>query len=524
MTGTGALVRLILRRDRLIIPLWVLLLAIMPITQTSALGGLYDTDAELQAFAASMRSTPAFTALYGPLLDWHAPALGVWRAGFVPVILGMACLLTVIRHTRVEEESGRRELIGSTVIGRNAGLTAALVVTSIAAVLTGVIVFATLAGSHPVAGALAAGLGYMLVGLAFAVVGAVAAQLTESAGGARAIGLAALGVAYLARMAGDTSDASWLSWLSPIAWGQKLRPFASEDWSPLLVFAVFLALAGYAAYVLSARRDVGAGLLPPSLGPASAPTSLASPFALAWRLHRGPLLAWSIAFAIFGMVIGSAAKAATDALGQNAEIREMLARLGGSADLGDLFIAALISIFGLAVSGYAIQAALRMRTEETLTRAEPLLATGVGRLEWAAGHLAFALLGPAVVLAVSGAGVGLAYGGATGDLAGQLPRTVGAALAQLPAVWTLAGLAVALFGLLPRAVSAAWVALAAFLLLGQVGALLDLPEALLEVSPFSHLPMLPGGPADLTPLAAMTAVAAVLTAAGLYGWRRRDVG
>lgn len=522
MTGAGALLRLILRRDRMIIPLWVLLLGLMPAIQTSALGDLYSTDAELRAFAETMRGTPAFTALYGPLLDWRPAALGVWRAGFVPVIVALACLLTVIRHTRVEEESGRRELIGSTVVSRTAGLTAALLVVSAAAALTGLLVFATLAAAHPVAGALAAGLDYALVGIVFATVAAVAAQLTESAGGARAIALSALGLTYLARVAGDTTGAGWLSWLSPIAWGQKLRPFAAEEWTPLPLFLLLIAAAGVTAYVLSGRRDLAAGLLPPRLGPAHG--RLGRPLALAWRLQRGALLAWSAAFACVGVIIGSAADAASAALGQNAQIMAALSRLGGAAHLGDLFIAALLSIFGFAVSGYAVQAALRLRAEETLNRAEPLLATGVSRLTWAASHLVFALLGPVVVLAVAGACVGLAYGGATGDLTGQLPRTLGAALAQLPAVWTLAGLAVALFGLLPRVVSAAWAALALFLLLGQVGELLDLPRALLEISPFSHLSMLPGAAVRVTPLVVMTAVAVLLIACGLYGWRRRDVG
>ncbi|WP_326829305.1 ABC transporter permease [Streptosporangium sp. NBC_01810] len=524
MTGTRALVRLILRRDRVILPIWVLLLAIMPVTQISAIGGLYSTDAELQSFAASMRATPAFFALYGPLLDWHVAALGVWRAGFVPVILGLAGLLTVIRHTRAEEESGRRELLGSTVLGRHAPLAAALIVVASANVIAGLIVAGSLAGTYPVAGALAAGLDYALVGIAFAAIGAVAAQLTESASGARVIGISALGLAFLLRMAGDTTDASWLSWLSPIAWGQKLRPFAGEEWWPLALFAAFIAVTCYAAYTLAARRDIAAGLLPPRLGPAQAAPGLAGPLALAWRLHRGLLLAWCAGFAVFGAVIGSAADAASSALRQNAQIMEMLNRLGGGTDPADLFIAALISIFGIAVSGYAIQAALRLRTEESLARAEPLLATAVSRVGWAAGHMLFAVLGPAAVLAVTGLAVGLSYGAASGDIAAHLPATLGAALAQLPAVWIFSGLALALFGLLPRLVAAAWAVLALFLLFGQVGALLELPQVLLDLSPFSHLPTLPGGEVSATPLAAMTAIAAALAIAGLYGFRRRDVG
>ena len=53
---------------------------------------------------------------------------------------------------------------------------------------------------------------------------------------------------------------------------------------------------------------------------------------------------------------------------------------------------------GLIAAAYGIQATLRLRTEETAGRAEPVLATAVGRLQWAGSHLVFAILGPAAVL------------------------------------------------------------------------------------------------------------------------------
>ncbi|MFF0307128.1 ABC transporter permease [Streptosporangium sp. NPDC004379] len=525
MTGAGSLARLVLRRDRLIMPLWVLVLAVLPITQTTGIAELYPTEQGLRRFAASFGANPALEALYGPVTHWNAAAMGVWRAGFTPVLLALASLLTVIRHTRVEEETGRRELIGSTVVGRNAGLTAALAVTVAANLAVALILVVSFAGQgYGLAGASALGLGYAVVGTVFAAVGAVAAQLTESAGGARAIALSALGGAYLLRMAGDSTGASWLSWLSPIAWGQRMRPFAGEVWWPAVLAVVVAALLSAVAYALAGRRDVAVGVLPPRLGPAEAAPGFGSPLALAWRLHRGALLGWSVGFALFGAVVGGAAKGAADAMAGNAQLMEMMARLGGGSNVSDVFIASVVSIFGIAVSGYAVQAALRSRGEETLGRAEPVLSGAVSRIGWMASHLVFALLGPAVVLAVMGLAVGAAYGASSGDLAGQLPRVTGAALSQLPAVWALAALAAALSGLLPRLTALAWAALALFLLLGQVGALLNLPPAALDLSPFSHLPKLPGGEVTATPLLALTAIAAALVAAGLYGFRRRDVG
>ena len=105
-----------------------------------------------------------------------------------------------------------------------------------------------------------------------------------------------------------------------------------------------------------------------------------------------------------------------------------------------------------------------------------------------------------------------------------MPRLVGGALVQLPAVWVLAGLALALFGLLPRLAAGAWAALAVCLLLGQFGRLLQLDQWVLDLSPFTHLPRTLGTAVDAAPLLWLTAVAAGLVALGLVGLRRRDVG
>ena len=98
------------------------------------------------------------------------------------------------------------------------------------------------------------------------------------------------------------------------------------------------------------------------------------------------------------------------------------------------------------------------------------------------------------------------------------------ALVQLPAVWLPAALTVAVFGVLPRlAAVVGWVALAFCVLLGQVGVLLRLSGWLLDLSPFAHIPHVPGGTVDAAPLLLLTAGAAVLVALGLVGFRRRDV-
>jgi len=236
LTGTGKLVRLILRRDRVLLPIWTLTFAGLMASIVASFQALFSTAAERQSYADASAADPGFTALYGPLHGSSLGELTVWRAGFYPVLIALIALLTVIRHTRTEEETGRRELLGATVVGRHAGMAAALGVTLAATLVLAALVAAALAGQGlPTGGSLAAGLQLAAAGWVFAAVGAVAAQLTSGAGSARGIAVGVLGGTWLLRVIGDVSGlsggaVSWLSWLSPIGWAHKLRPFAGERW------------------------------------------------------------------------------------------------------------------------------------------------------------------------------------------------------------------------------------------------------------------------------------------------------
>jgi ABC-2 type transport system permease protein len=201
----------------------------------------------------------------------------------------------------------------------------------------------------------------------------------------------------------------------------------------------------------------------------------------------------------------------------------MIMKLGGERGLTDAFLSAEMSILAIVVSAYGIAAATRLRAEETAGRVEPILATRTTRLRWAGSHVVVALAGTTVLMAVVGLSAGFAHGAASGNMA-ELGRVLVAALAQLPAVWVLTGITVAVFGLAPGLIMAGWGALVLFVVLGQLGSVLGLPEWMMDISPFSHSPQLPGGEVSATPLILLTAVAAVLVVAGLSAFRRRDIG
>jgi ABC-2 type transport system permease protein len=524
LAGTGALVRLALRLDRVRLTVWVLAIAATPAATAANYLKLYPTAQSLQDVSGVI-SNPSLVALNGPLFALSIGGLTAWKIGATAFILvALMSLLTVVRHTRTEEETGRLELVGATVVGRHAPLTAALLTAGLANLAIVVLVALGLIGTGlPVAGSVAMGLATGLAGLMFAAVAALAAQLTESARSATAIAAAALGASYLLRAVGDIGP-TWLTWLSPIGWAMRMRPFGGERWWVSGLFAgVVLALAGL-AYALVARRDLGVGLLPQRPAAAAAAPALRTPFALAWRLHRGILIGWVIGLALSGAVLGGAAHGLSDMVTSNQQLTDLLARLGGRKGLSDAYLAAVFGITGLVAAAYTVQATLRLRAEEAGGRVEPLLATGVGRLRWALSHLVFALLGTAVILAVAGAGAGLVYGIQIHDVGGQVPRLLAAALVQLPAAWVLAGLGTALFGLAPRWAAVTWAALIVCVVLLELGVLLGVSQWVVDASPFAHVPKLPGSTFTGTPLLWLTGISAVLTAAGLAGLRRRDVG
>ncbi|MFG1906184.1 ABC transporter permease [Kribbella sp. NPDC048928] len=523
LAGTGGLIRLVLRRDRVALPLWIVLLTAISVSYVKQYGDLFPTpDARIE-----YASNAGFITLYGELSGSSLGEFVTWRLGFVPVMVGLISLLTVIRHTRVEEETGRRELLGATVVGRHAQLAAALITILGANLVLGVLLAL---GMHsqdlPLGGSVAIGIVYAGTGWLFAAVGAVAAQLTASAGTARGIAIGVLGAAYVLRAAGDTSahtdgPLAWLSYISPIGWAQQIHPYAQNRWWLGAVLLAVTALLVVVAVSLAVRRDVGAGLLPDRLGPADG--TLGTPLALAWRLHRGLLIAWTIGFALLGLLFGGVAKGVGDLMRDDPSIQEMFQRMGGASGLIDSFLAGVMTLVGLIASAYAVQATLRMRVEESSGRAEPVLATATSRWEWAGSHLVFSLLGPAVALLAAGLAEGLAYGAAIGDVGGQVPRLIAAALAQLPAVWVLAAIAIAIIGFFPQASMVSWAGPAVCILIGLVSAGVATAGWIRDISPFTHLPTLPGGTAKAGPLVVLLAIALVVGLAGLLGLRRRDL-
>ncbi|HET6355570.1 ABC transporter permease [Streptomyces sp.] len=517
LAGTGALLRLALRRDRVMMPVWVLVVGGVISSAPNSLKALYSTAADRSELAHSMSTNGSLRALYGPLFSDSVGGITAWRyVTFGALMAGIMSLTIVVRHTREEEETGRQELLSSAMVGRRAPLTAALLAAFIANAALALVITAGLAGEGR-GGALALGLVIGGLGVLFATMAGIVAQLTESARLAKGLTAAVLGLAFVLRAAGDAGardGSSVLTWLSPVGWAENMRAFAGERWWILLLFAGAIVAQALVAFVLAGRRDIGMSFLPSRPGPAEG--RLATAGSLAWRLQRGGVLGWGIGFLGAGVMFGGMAESAADLVGDSENTREIFERMGGQSGLTDAFLAAMVGMLGMVAALYVVQAVLRLNAEEISQRAEPLLAGAVGRLRWAAGHLVIAFGGAALLMVLGGLGLAIGYGRDAGPI-------LGACLVRPAGIWVFGGFAMLLYGVFPKAAVAAWGASGIALALGWIGPALDLPQSVMNLSPFEHLPSLPGTQMHWTPVLVLTALAAGLVAAGLAGLRRRDM-
>ena len=529
--GTGQLTKLAFRRDAGILPVCTVGIVVVVAVVARDLKVLYPTEARRLALVQTAGGNAALRFLYGRLEGTSTGALTTWRFGvWAACMAAVLAIFVVVRHTRADEEAGRLELVGSAAVGRQAPLTAALLTAAAANVVIVLLAFLWLVKLKlPAAGSAALVLAIGACGLVFTGVAAVAAQLAATARGARGLAIAVLGAAFVLRGVGDTGPAglSWLSGASPLGWVELVRAFGSAGeywWALAFPLAAGAALVG-AAFALAAWRDHSAGLLPDRPGRPAASGFLRGPFSLAWRLQAWLLAGWLAGYVAIFASLGAATKGVGEIFSTSAVLKRYFLRIGYQHTLIDAYLSAVMLLAGLGAAAFATSAVLRLRTDETGNLAEPVLATATGRIRWALSHMSVAVGGAGLLLAAAGLSAGLGYGILTGSVSTQVPQLLGAALARWPAALVLAALAAALFGLLPwEATAIAWGAVALVAFIALLGPSLQAPAALMDLSPFTQTPKLPGGPVAAVPLVWLCGVAVALAAAGLLGLRRRDLG
>lgn len=526
LAGTATLVRFMLRRDRIKLPAWTGGLGLFAMYLIGAIPVIAETEEDL-AGTSQLFGDPVGRLLVGPGYGFDAPTYARFIANgyglYFFIIAALMSILVVTRHTRLDEQAGRSELVLANVVGRHAPLTATVIVATITNLIGGIIVAALMVtvGGFAVAGSLLFAASVAAVGLTFTGITTITVQLSEFPRAAAGMAGGVLGAAFVLRAGGDMAamGGSALSWTSPLGWGQQTAPYVLDRWWPIGLLVALAVATAAIAYVLAGRRDLGASFLSVRPGRAQASSRLGTPLGLAGRLQRASIIGWTAALAITGLAYGAYADALLVAIEDMPDIfREMF----GAESLLAGYLAYMATFMAYLASAYTVMAIQGVRSEETSGRGEPLLSTPMSRAVWLGSHLVVAAAGVVIIMLVAGLATGLGAALVTGN-ASHLGDLALAHLNQVPAVLVVLGVATALFGVLPRALPAAWFLVGFSFFTGTFGQMLELPSWLAGLSPFDHLAEMPIESFAVTPVLALVAIAGGLTLVGLAGLRHRDI-
>ena len=517
--GTLSLTKLYLRQNRIFTLVWLLLPGVWVVINTVSSLVLFPTQEALVEMGISLID-PLTEAMHGPLLDISVAGFVTWRTKVFLVLLGgIFSMIHMIRHTRLAEEQGKRELLGANVTGSLATLAAALLnMTLINATAAVLAIFAMVALGLGFVGSLAHCLGFFGAACVLGILAGVVAQFFVSATAARGGAFGLLGALFGLHILWNVSGGqNLLAYLNPLEWSLLVRPFAGEHFLvlliPLVLGAALLALSMW----LMARRDVGAGLVPQRTGRAFAKSGLRNLNALAWHTQKGLFLAWFCFYAIFSFALGYASYLMVSAVSSAEALTGLIERLGG---IDRAFLSLMLYVFGILISIYVMMSAGILRREEA-AKGETLLSMPVQRERLVLSHMVYIFGGSAVIMLMSGFCVGLGAVIGTGD-SGALSRLFFEMTGMIPAVWAMGGIALLLFGALPR-----WMAgisyglLTLYVLMEIFWEQQQIPEVLYALTPFSWITPLKATQPTAAPLA-LCIVTIILTATGIALFRRRD--
>ncbi len=513
--GFGAVLRAQLRTGWVAPLAWVLGLAGGYVATVAAVDGLYGTPELLATYDATVADNPAMAAINGT--PYGADTLGGVVSneyGFVTALaVPLMGLLLVVRQTRAQEELGMLELLRSRGVGIRAPWFAALLTTTIALLLVGVVMAVSLvAYGEEAAGAVTYGASMAALGLVFAGIAVFAGQMFRRAAGVTAVGIVVLGLSYVTRAIGAVRDNGW-TWLSPLAWQQETRPFTDDLrlWPLLLSLGVALGLV-LTGLALAGQRDLGAALVASRPGPARAGAILRTTLGVAVRMQAPSALGWIAGAFLVAVVFGAFTDDIAETIAANPQ---MAAFFPDAADVNAAYVALTLTLLVLMALGVVGQGLARIRAEEAQGRLESVLARSVSRAGWSSAHFGVSALAAVLTLVAGGAGLVLTVGSAVDGIAS-------ATLAYVPAVLVVAGIGWALFGLVPRRVGLLWAVVAYTAVVAFLGELLTLPEWALHLSPLHAVGNVPVDAVSPGTEWLLAGVAVALGATGLVGFRRRD--
>lgn len=524
--GTGRLSRLIVRRDRVRIPLWLTGIAFFTFMVPLAFTELYGSQEQRDVMALTMEN-PAMIAMVGPA-DLSHYTLGVMTAHqmllFTAVVVGLMSILLVTRHTRGDEENGRIEMIRSLPVGRLSNLNATLLVYTmtniVLALIIGLGLYVLNIESMDLEGSLLYGATLGATGIFFAGVTAFFGQVSESSRGTIGFSIAILLIAYIVRGIGDVSNAT-LSWISPLGWVTKTEIYGANNWWPVgLMMGVSIILFILANY-FNAIRDLEAGLLPSRPGRRYASSFLQGPIGLGLKLQRTGMISWAIGMFVLGASYGSVLGDLDSFFEGNDMMQQMFTSKEGYSAT-EQFVGVIMMVMGLFATIPPVMAMNKLYAEEKKSRIDHLLGRAVSRTQLMASYLVISIVNGFVMISLAAIGIWSAGVSAMEEPIG-FGTIYGMGLVYYPAILVMISVAVLFIGFLPRLTSLIWLYLVFSFIVLYMGGIFQLSDWIGELTPFGHIPQIPVEDMTWIPILMLLAIAAVLTVVGFIGFNRRDI-
>ena len=541
--NSGTIVKFIFRRERLISAVWILSLVLFSMAVAPAMSNMFPDAASRNQFASSFNN-PIMIAMMGPIYGADNYTAGAMYGGMMllwySIAVAVMNIFFVVRHTRADEQAGRVEVVRSLPTGRlanlNATMMSALILNVVLGLLTGLGLAVLGIEDMGFAGSMAYGAATAGIGLVFAAIAALFAQLSSNASGASGLSFLSIGVFYMIRAAGDMQGNEIISCISPLGLVLRTQAYVENNFWPALVMLLTAVVISGFAYWLNSIRDMGQGFIAARPGRAGASVMLRSPLGLAWRLLRGMLIIWAIVVFVLGASYASVVGEIDSFIGDSPEYMTLIGvpvdtlSTLSTADQAKVVVDSFGTFVTLMMTLLAIvpliNAVMKVSAEEKEGRAENVLTRAVPRCRYMLGYIVLAFAASAVLQFLTASGLYITAAAVVGN---NNPFTFSELLksffAFLPALWIMIGFTVCIIGLLPRLTGVVWGYFGVVAFASLMGRLV-LPDWAMNITPL-HFVSQPEPLKDyvinFTPLIVMTAIAAVLTAAGVIAYTKRDM-
>jgi ABC-2 type transport system permease protein len=221
--------------------------------------------------------------------------------------------------------------------------------------------------------------------------------------------------------------------------------------------------------------------------------------------------------AMYGSVMGSM----ESFVSTNVYLQQMIPSVEGYS-LTQVFMTIINVVLALIGCVPVIYLLLKVVGEEKTGHSSLILVQPVSRLRYLLGFVVIAFITSVVMLFLGALGLWL-----TSSLVMQNPPSLismlKAMMIYLFAVWPMAGVCVLLVGLVPRAANFVWLYLAYSFFAVYLGRLIDMPDWLKQLTPFSHIPSIPIDDVNYSTLAILAGIALLLLAGGAIAYQKRDL-